>query len=143
MVDRVRALLPCRACARHVFVGEAVCPFCGAVLDRNVAAARAWRAGGVAAALVAASCGGVSEHTEVIDAGGSQAPSGTGGTAVVTTGTGGGPQTVVLDGAVRAVGDAGLFPSDAADDADPCAAPRWDNSCMVSIYKSPPPAKSV
>ena len=136
-----RVLHACRSCARHVFADEPACPFCGAA-EASGTAGRTLRAGGVAALLVAAACGGVTETP----------PSGAGGMAAHTGGaqaggslqTGGaqtgGATTPLLDGGPvdATVADAGPRDSQAGNPCPPYGEQVGD-VCMIPIYRSPPP----
>jgi hypothetical protein len=133
------SLLPCRACARHVFDYEIVCPFCGTGLE-SIASKRAIRAGGVAAALVAAACGGITTDDSTLerDGGGSDVSMTADGQGGARSDAADPDHRIIIPQVEAAVGSDGT-----ADAAAPDACAPWeiyiDGQCSVLVYKSPPP----
>ena len=149
----MRDLLPCRACGRHLFSDEAVCPFCGVarVPSRRTAGGPAVMMGGALLAVAAACNGAVTvEHGAGGSAGSgggatnraTSATSSTAPTSAYATTTNRSPTTQVFPDAsstrsgapdAQALSDVDATVPDAAPECFGCDCPPFQ-----CIYRSPP-----
>ena len=149
----MRALLPCRACGRHVFFDEAECPFCRASTKRNLGAPAIVVCGALLAATAA--CGG---NVTVAPIAGGGAGGAQGQTQAAsarntqgTSGAGGSPGFTLPPFDAGQSPDVATVATSDATDGNPCGTcvnpaqcapcPSCDSGweCVpIYVYRSPP-----